>query len=185
MIEYRKLKKGLPIFITKLPDEIVEEIKEWIIDCKKYKDSPLAPLKHHDNVGTNHNNYQVAIPRKHIDNGFFLSFLLRFCHLTFGGNSHRLYKLREHPGHFDGYDIWSNFTYKNDDNPRHNHGGDISGVLYVKNDDTPTIFTEHDIGYAGTENTLIIFPSKTFHKVEPKDSIDERITIAFNIEVDK
>ena len=32
MIEYRKLKKGLPIFITKLPDEIVEEIKEWIYD---------------------------------------------------------------------------------------------------------------------------------------------------------
>ena len=180
MIEFRKLYKDLPIFVTKLPDEIFKEVSDWIVDCKKIKDNKLCQLKQHDNVGTNHNTYQVSIPKKCIDDGFFLAYLLRFCSEAFGGN-HRDYKLQEWPGHFDGYDIWANFTYMNDDNPEHTHSGDISGVLYFKNDDTPTVFTEHNFGYSGTEKTLIIFPSNTKHKVDFKKSEQERITIAFNI----
>ena len=49
--------------------------------------------------------------------------------------------MRDNPGHFDGYDIWMNFTYKGDDNPIHNHAGNLSSIIYVKDDDSqPTIF---------------------------------------------
>ena len=180
-MEIKQLKKDVSIFATKLPKEILEEIDKWIIDCKKIKEHKLSYLKEHDNVGTNGNNYQVSIPKKHIDDGFFLSFLVRFCSKTFGG-FHRDYYIREWSGHFDGYDIWANFAYKDNYNPVHNHSGRLSGVIYYKNEDfTETIFTEHNLGYAGSEGTIILFPSNTFHKVEPQKSTKERITIAFNV----
>ena len=54
--------------------------------------------------------------------------------------------------------------------------------LLMKNKDLiETIFTEHDIAYAGDEGTMIIFPSSTWHKVNPQKSKKERITIAFNL----
>lgn len=174
----QQLRPDLPIFMTRIPEEIVAEIKQWIVDCKKIKDHKLSYLKQHDNVGNN--SFQVAIPKRHIDDGFFLSYLLRFMAQCYG-DTHRYYKLREHSGHFDGYDIWANFTYKNDDNPSHTHSADYSGVLYVDNDKTPTIFDEHDIGYTGENNTMIVFPGNMSHKVDSKQSDGERITVAFNI----
>ena len=90
--------------------------------------------------------------------------------------------MREWLGHFDGYDIWANFAYEGNHNPKHNHAGHISGVIYYKNKDLiETIFTEYDIAYAGDEGTMIIFPSSTWHKVNPQKSKKERITIAFNL----
>ena len=180
-MDIQQLKKDTPIFVTKLPKEIIKEIDKWIIDCKKIKKHKLSYLKEHDNYGTDGNDYQVSIPKKHIDEGFFLSYLLRFCGKAFGGR-HRDYFMREHHGHFDGYDIWANFSFKGNHNPKHNHAGHISGVIYYKNKDlTETIFTEHNIGYAGDEGTMIIFPSSTWHKVNPQKSKKERITIAFNV----
>ena len=177
----QQLKKDTPIFATELPKEIIKEIDKWIFDCKKIKKHKLSYLKEHDNVGTDGNDYQISIPKKYIDDGFFLSYLLRFCEKTFGG-FHRNYYMREWSGHFDGYDIWANFAYKGNHNPKHNHAGNISGVIYYKNKDLiETIFTEHDIAYAGDEGTMIIFPSSTWHKVNPQKSKKERITIAFNL----
>ena len=90
--------------------------------------------------------------------------------------------MREHYGHFDGYDIWANFAYKDNFNPEHKHSGDLSGVIYYKNkDNTPTIFPQHNIQYVGDETTMIIFPSDTLHFVEKQVSTKERITIAFNL----
>ena len=180
-MDIQKLKKDTPIFVTKLPKEIIKEIDKWIIDCKKIKKHKLSYLKEHDNVGTEGNAYQVSIPKRHIDDGFFLSFLVRFCSNVFGG-SHRDYYMREWSGHFDGYDIWANFAYKDNYNPEHNHTGTISGVIYYKNEDlTQTLFTSDKIAYAGDEGTMIIFPSNTWHRVDPQKSKKERITIAFNV----
>jgi len=177
----QQLKKDTPIFATKLPKEIIKEIDKWIIDCKKIKNHKLSYLKEHDNEGTDSNDYQVSIPKRHIDDGFFLSYLLRFCAKTFGGR-HRKYMLKEHHGHFDGYDIWANFAYENNSNPTHCHSGNLSGVIYYKNKDlTQTLFVDDNIGYAGDEGTMIVFPSSTNHKVNPQKSKKERITIAFNI----
>ena len=180
-MEIQQLKKDTPIFATKLPKEIIKEIDKWIIDCKKIKKHKLSYLKEHDNIGTNGNDYQVSIPKKYIDDGFFLSFLVRFCSKAFGG-VHRDYYIREWSGHFDGYDIWANFAYKGNFNPRHNHAGSISGVIYYKNKDlTQTIFTDENIAYAGDEGTMVVFPSSTWHRVNPQKSKKERITIAFNL----
>ena len=41
------------------------------------------------------------------------------------GDYNRSVAMRDSPGHYDGYDIWMNFTYKGDDNPIHNHAGDF------------------------------------------------------------
>ena len=177
----QQLKKDTPIFATELPKEIIKEIDKWIIDCKKIKNHKLSYLKEHDNVGTDGNAYQVSIPKKHIDDGFFLSYLMRFCAKAFGG-FHRDYYMREHHGHFDGYDIWANFAYKGNYNPEHDHAGALSGVIYYKNKDlTPTHFPNNSIKYGGDEKTMIVFPSNTIHFVEKQTSIKERITIAFNI----
>ena len=40
-MEIQKLKKDTPIFVTKLPKEIIKEIDKWIIDCKKIKKHKL------------------------------------------------------------------------------------------------------------------------------------------------
>jgi hypothetical protein len=90
--------------------------------------------------------------------------------------------MRDWSGHFDGYDIWANFAYKDNYNPEHNHAGNISGVIYYKNKDRiQTLFTAHNIAYEGDEGTMIVFPSDTWHKVDPQKSKKERITIAFNL----
>lgn len=179
-MEISRLREDLPIFKTMLPVEIIKEIDNWIYNCKEIKNHNLGYLKQHDNNGTNHNTYQVSIPKHNIEQGFFLAYLLKFCAECYG-EKHRNYRLRYWPGHFDNYDIWANFTYEYDDNPLHTHGGDLSGVIYYQNDDTPTLFPDYNIGYSGTKNTMILFPADTKHKVESKISKCERITIAFNI----
>ena len=177
----QQLKKDTPIFATELPEEIIKEIDKWIIDCKKIKKHKLSYLKKHDNFGTDGNDYQVGIPKRHIDDGFFLAYLLRFCAKVFGGR-HRDYLLQEHNGHFDGYDIWANFAYKGNFNPVHTHSGNLSGVIYYKNKDlTSTHFPTHNIQYTGDEKTMIVFPNDTPHYVEKQVSTKERITIAFNL----
>ena len=97
------------------------------------------------------------------------------------GKDHREFKLRKWDGHFDGYDIWTNFAYKGDDNPTHHHGGLLSGVIYYKNHGHPTIFDEYGCAYTGEDGTMVMFPASTLHHVEPQAVNKERITLAFNI----
>jgi len=175
-----------PLLICNLPQEICEEIYVWVEESKKIKNHPLANLRAHENFGylsmdgKKHNSYQCSIPTFLIENSFWLAYTLRACSMCWGGN-HRDYYIRKWQGHFDGYDVWTNFAYKGDDNPVHNHAGFISGVIYVKNDGQPTIFPDHNMQYEGKNNTMILFPSDILHLVEEKTSENERITIAFNI----
>ena len=97
------------------------------------------------------------------------------------GKDHRHFKLRSWEGHFDGYDMWTNFAYKGDDNPQHNHSGLLSGVIYYKNHTHPTIFDQYGCAYEGDDGTMVMFPSQVLHHVEPQQQNKERITFAFNI----
>ena len=97
------------------------------------------------------------------------------------GKVNRAFSLRKWEGHFDGYDIWTNFAYKGDDNPVHNHAGFLSGVIYYKNHGHPTIFDEYNVGYEGKDGTMVLFPSQVLHHVEQQVVDTERITLAFNI----
>ena len=157
-------------------------------ESKKFKNSPLAELKAHENVGylsidgKKHNSYQCSISPHLIEQSFWLAWVLRLTAKYWGaGRFNRDFKLRKWDGHFDGYDIWTNFAYKGDDNPMHNHAGFLSGVIYYKNHNHPTIFDEYGCGYEGEDGTMVMFPSQVLHHVEPQTVNKERITLAFNI----
>jgi len=176
-----------PIRGGNIPPLIMDEITEWVNESKRIKSSPLAALKGHENVGylakdgKAHNSYQCSIPPNLIEKSFWLAWVLRLVAKYSENKNNRGYKLRKWDGHFDGFDIWTNFSYKGDDNPSHNHAGYISGVIYYKNHNHPTIFDDYDFSYTGTDGTMILFPSDTIHHVESKIEDKERITLAFNI----
>lgn len=176
---------GPEIFVVTLPPAIVGEVWLMAEACRKIKEHPLAALKQHENAGFSNegergNNYQCAVPVQLIDNSYWLALILRLVAAQFGGY-HRDYMVRRYTGHFDAYDVWTNFAYKGDYNPPHIHSAAISGVIYVKNHEHPTIFTESGVEYTGKEGTMVFFPSDTEHMVEEQTSDKERITIAFNV----
>ena len=189
-LEMQRLSAGgsCPVLAAKIPSQIMKEIGGWVKESKKIKNSPLAALKAHENVGylamdgKPHNSYQCSISPHLVDSSFWLAWVLRLTQKYWGmGRNHRDFQLRMWRGHFDGYDIWTNFAYKGDDNPIHNHAGFLSGVIYYKNHNHPTIFDEYKIGYEGWDGTMVMFPSFVQHHVEPQIVNKERITLAFNI----
>ena len=188
LLRMDKLQEGCPVMIAQIPSQIKKELDVWVNESKKFKDSPLAELKAHQNVGyldmdgKKHNSYQCSISPHLIDEAFWLAWVLRLTAKYWGmGAGSREYRLRRWDGHFDGYDIWTNFAYKGDDNPTHNHAGIVSGVIYYKNHNHPTIFDQYNCGYRGDDGTMVMFPSSVLHHVEPQTSNKERITLAFNI----
>ena len=187
-LESKRLAEGCPVLVFDIPQQIRKELDIWVNESKKFKNSPLAELKAHQNVGylakdgKKHNSYQCSISPYLIDSSFWLAWVIRLCAKYWGGEKEsRYFKLRKWEGHFDGYDIWTNFSYKGDDNPSHRHAGFLSGVIYYKNHGHPTIFDDYNIGYEGKDGTMVMFPAGTFHHVEPQYQNKERITIAFNM----
>ena len=188
LLESRKLAEGCPVLIFDIPKQIQKELDVWVNESKKFKNSPLAELKAHENVGylamdgKPHNSYQCSISPSLVDSSIWLAWVLRLTQKYWGmGKSNRDFKLRKWDGHFDGYDIWTNFAYQGDDNPQHNHAGFLSGVIYYKNHKHPTIFDQYGCAYEGLDGTMVMFPASTWHHVEPQTVNKERITLAFNI----
>lgn len=169
-----------------LPNEIFNEIKSWVEECRKIKYNPYGFLREHINVGRN--SYQISVPPHLIENSYtlaFINYLSEFYVLEKNKNLNhenvfRRITLRKYTGHFDGYDFWINFAYKGDINPLHNHAGNLSSVLYVKNDGLSTIF-ENGIEYTGKDGEILLFPANLMHEVKEKTTDTERITISFNM----
>ena len=186
-LKMKKLREGCPVMVIKIPQQIQKELDVWVNESKKIKNNPLADLKAHENVGylsidgKKHNSYQCSISPHLIEKSFWLAWVLRLSQKYWGMGVPRQFKMRKHDGHFDGYDIWTNFAYQGDDNPRHNHAGLLSGVIYYKNHKHPTIFDEYGVGYEGKDGTMVMFPSTVLHHVEPQTTSKERITLAFNV----
>ncbi len=168
----------IPVTI-KLPEEILREIEIWKTECDKVKKSPLGYLKKHENVGSETNSFQTSVPVNLIENSYWLPYTLRMCAKLFGGG-HRNYFLRKWEGHFDGYDIWINYSYKGNYNPEHNHSGKISGIIYLENKDF-TLFPDLKFKYKGIRGDMLLFLSETKHCVDNQLKEYERITFAFNI----
>ena len=69
LLEMKKLAPGTmcPVMVIKIPKQILKEIDRWVNESKKFKNSPLAELKAHENVGylsldgKKHNSYQCSI----------------------------------------------------------------------------------------------------------------------------
>ena len=190
ILEMRKLHGGCPVMIADIPRPIMKEIGLWTKECRKIKDHPLAELKAHENAGylamddVKYNSYQVSVPKRLINESFWLAWTVRLAAKYWGnGKPNRAFRLRDYPGHFDGYDLWANFAYKGDQNPRHTHHGNISGVIYYQNHDHPTVFEQTGDVYHGKNGTMVMFPSDTLHYVVEQKSNKERITYAFNLEI--
>jgi len=188
ILKMNALGENVPVMYVKIPDQIMKELDVWVQESIKFKNSSLAELKAHENVGYKsidgkaHNSYQCSISPHLIEQSFWLAWILRLTKKYWGmGAHHRQFKLRKWDGHFDGYDIWTNFAYKGDDNPTHNHAGLLSGVIYYKNHGHPTIFDDYNVAYEGKDGTMVLFPSQVWHHVEPQVVDTERITLAFNI----
>ena len=183
----KKLMQGCPVMVTAIPKPIIKEIGYWVRESRRTMNHPLSDLKAHENVGylsmdgKKHNSYQCSISPNLIEKSFWLAWVLRLSQKYWGTGLIREFKIRKHDGHFDGYDIWTNFAYKGDDNPRHNHAGMLSGVIYYKNHAHPTIFDDYNVEYEGKDGTMVMFPAQVFHHVEPQHQNKERITLAFNI----
>ena len=185
----RRLQDGCPVLIFDIPRPIQRELDGWVRQSRSFKNHPLAELKAHENVGylfrgngKKHNSYQCSISPHLIDQSFWLAWVVRLTAKYWGmGSMHRDFALRKWDGHFDSYDMWTNFAYKGDSNPTHNHNGLVSGVIYYKNHGHPTIFDDYDCGYKGDDGTMVMFPASTHHHVEPQTVNKERITLAFNM----
>jgi len=188
ILEMKKLQDGCPVMMIRIPKPIIKEIDLWVKESKRFKNHPLAELKAHENYGylandgKKHNSYQCSISPHLIEQSFWLAWVMRLTSKYWGmGANHRNFKLRKWDGHFDGYDIWTNFSYKGDDNPSHFHGGLLSGVIYYQNHNHPVHFDEYNCSYKGENGTMIMFPSQVLHHVKEQTSSKERITLAFNI----
>ncbi len=68
-----------PVMVTKIPKQIQKELDVWVKESKKFKNSPLAALKAHENVGylsidgKKHNSYQCSISPSLVDSFFLVS----------------------------------------------------------------------------------------------------------------
>ena len=194
VMQSTRLKDGCPVLIFDIPKPIQKELDVWVKESKHFKNHPLAELKAHENVGYKmpdlswggdglaHNTYQTSISPRLIEESFWLAWVCRLSSKYWGmGLGHRQFSIRKWNGHFDSYDMWTNFSYKGDDNPPHNHAGYLSGVIYYKNHGHPTIFDEYGCAYEGKDGTMVMFPSKVMHHVEEQSVNKERITLAFNV----
>ena len=123
LLHMKKLQPGstCPVMVAKIPKLIMEEIDGWINESKKIKNSPLAELKAHENVGylsidgKKHNSYQCSISPNLLEKSFWLAWVLRLSQKYWPSTKNggrRPYLIRKWDGHFDGYDIWTNFAYK-------------------------------------------------------------------------
>ena len=196
ILKMDKLHKDAPIMVTSIPKLIMDEIDEWVVECRKIKDHPLSELKSHENVGSPTNTYQTSVPSHLIENSFWLAWVLRLTSKywkeeidvtddwegkEWNEDPHRFLHIKKFSGHFDNYPVWINFSYEENFNPTHRHDGFVSGVIYYKNHEHPTIFDDYNIGYTGTDKTMVLFKSDVRHHVKKQLSNEERVTIAFNI----
>lgn len=173
-----------PILVCALPEQIMEEVNEWVEECRKAKDSPLTSYKSYwgndYDIGNTPNFYRCPVPTHLVENSFWLAYTLKLC-AEMDNTVSTNYKLPKTDGHYNGYNIWANFSGKGSYVPTHKHDTTVSGIIYAKNHNHPTYFPEKDIEYMGDVGTMILFPSNTLHSVNQQEEDEERITISFNI----
>ena len=174
--------ENTPILRGVLPFEILKELDFFITRCREIKNHPLAELRRHRNVGKN--SYQVSIPTNLLMDSFFLAYLIRMgeYYISVTDLKSRLVRINNVQNHYDGYDVWVNFSYRGDVNPSHTHTGSLSGVIYYENDGQETYFTS-GYSFVGKRGDILMFPSNYGHGVKEKVTNNERITLSFNLNV--
>ena len=84
-----------PVMVAKIPPQIRKELDVWVNESKKFKNSPLAIVKAHENVGyltadgKKHNSYQCSISPHLIEQSFWVAGGLRLTKTYWGmGKEH-------------------------------------------------------------------------------------------------
>ena len=178
-----------PIHVFDIPSYIMKEIDGMVKESTKWKYHPLGELRASENAAYRHpedgyeyNTFQCTISPRLIEESLMMAWIIRAANIHFVPEKHhRSIRFRKLTGHFDGYEIWTNFSNKGDSNPRHDHGGWLSGVIYHTNHGHPTYFNDLDVEYEGKDGTMILFPSNTVHSCKKQTKDKERITLAFNL----
>ena len=182
-----------PIKIFNIPTYIRTEIDGIVKESIKWKNHPLGELKASENAayrhpehGKEYNTFQCGISPRLIEDSLMMPWIIRTAQIHFApDHHHRCVRFKRFLGHFDGYEMWTNFSNKGDSNPRHDHGGWLSGVIYYKNHGHPTYFNGLDVEYEGKDGTMIMFPSNTVHSCKEQTEDEERITLAFNLTLEE
>ena len=179
----------VPVLVTTLPEEIYNEFVDFQKACEDIRYSNLSFLREHINEGNN--AYQVSVPRNLVENSFAFAYLIylgqfylnKLDNLSFRDTVRRI-RLRQIEDHFDGYDLWANFSEKGSENPKHTHSGGkgLSGVVYMTDCQTPTIFDDK-VPFYGQPGQVVIFPASLYHSVPKQEESETRITFAFNLDV--
>lgn len=186
LFEKSKTLNDVPVLITKLPEEIFNELLIIVENHRKIKDHKLGFLFETHNVGFK--VYQISVRKPIVETSFIFPYVIslgqfylyKFNNIPFE-KSHRKVLLRENVHHYDGYDLWINFSNKENEIPDHTHAGSLSGVIYIKNTEKiPTIFDEKE-KYYGKSQEVAIFPSNLHHRVAEQIENYERITMSFNL----
>ena len=60
ILQSQRVGGGSPVLIFGIPPQIQKELDVWVKESRKFKDSPLAALKAHENVG-----YLASDGKKH------------------------------------------------------------------------------------------------------------------------
>ena len=182
-----------PIHVFDIPSYIMKEIDGMVKESTKWKYHPLGELRASENAAYRHpedgyeyNSFQCTISPRLVEESLMMAWIIRAANIHFVPEKHhRSIRFRKLTGHFDGYEIWTNFSNKGDSNPRHDHGGWLSGVIYHTNHGHPTYFNDLDVEYEGKDGTMIMFPSDTVHSCKEQTADKERITLAFNLIIDE
>ncbi len=193
ILESKKEIPNTPIKIFDIPTYIRTELDGIVKESIKWKNHPLGELKASENAaykhpehGKEYNTFQCSISPRLIEESLMMPWITRLAQIHFAPEyHHRSVRFKRMLGHFDGYEIWTNFSNKGDSNPRHDHGGWLSGVIYYKNHGHPTYFNGLDVEYEGKDSTMILFPSNTVHSCKEQTEDEERITLAFNLTLEE
>jgi len=193
---------NIPIYETKLPQDIVNRLWEYVDEAKENTNNRLA------------GNIDTSLKLEDRD-GFFLNAVVGPIARLYASHAHSVSWIpsyhKKSAKSFVLDRFWVNFQNKHEFNPLHNHSGIVSFVVWMKipthwedqhalpisaNSNTPSAsdfqFTYSDIlgnhqdfhvamsGYQ--EGWIIVFPSQLRHQVYPFFECDEqRISISGNI----
>lgn len=193
---------NIPIYQTKLPDDVMDRLWKYVDKAKENYNHKLA------------GNIERSLVLEDEDD-YFMKFIVSPIADAYVNHEHSMHWIQEHHTHCSKSlvlnNFWVNFQNQHEFNPIHNHGGVVSFVIWMKipteyqdqynipfckNSIRPSAsdfqFTYSDIlgnhqDYrikmgSFQEGWILVFPSQLRHLVYPFYNCDEqRISISGNI----
>jgi len=178
---------GDDILIGTSHESIQTELHQIIEEMYKIKNSPLHWIRCIKTEVVGNSNHRYFIPIPILTNTAFYYYLLElgyyYLKLKYPDKIFKVSFLEPNPYELA---IWTNFYKKGENTDLHLHDGVLSGVVYCSTNkiSIPTTF-ENGVDIYGNFGDLCIFPSSLRHENGIYMGDDDRITISFNLAVEK